>query len=433
MKKRHSILALTLAGVTLFALTACDLGIGGSGTGSPSGSNPVPGGGSNPTAVTYHGIQSTESVYAVGAVTTAKLLSAMPAASATSLSVLLAEDPQAPDTTDPQTPDTNPEEQNPDVQNPDVTNPDVQNPDVQNPDVQNPDAQNPDVQNPDPQNPDYGLPDAGSEGVDKAQDAAGEFNKYFNMLDDFLDKAATETIVEQNVSEDPLLKDYAYKLTVQGKDIEGKDTVHVVYYTETAGERVENTERDDDEVTFIVEQRFTLTGLVDMGTAEDGSVRYSYMTGSRVERSETEDGETETTATLVMKTSAAEGDTQNYVEMRHVSESEQEGNESETENTFTYTVYSGGRVAERTEIEFEAEEEHGEKETEYSVRFLTGASRGSYEIERETKNGATWIAVEYSIDGVRGKFVIVQQEDGSYDYKFSKDSADDRNFRDFDD
>lgn len=373
MKKKLIITALALTGAAMLGLTAC---------GAKTGSSDLA---ENTQSGTYHGLTSTEAIYGVGAVTTAKLLFAAEASDAVSLAA-------------------SEETGGPSEETGGAT-----------------------------AEPDYGLPAEGGAGMEKAQDAAEDFNRYFNMLDGFLDKGATTTVVETNNSQSELLAGYAYKLTVTGKDASGDTVSHVAYLNETVLNDREWDDVDGRETTHVHEAQYSLQGLVEMGTAGDGSVIYYYMSGTRNARTETEDGETESTETIVMRASETQNDQNNYVMMNHTVETEAEQGENETESVYTYSIYREGTLAESTRIEFGTEEEHGETETEYSVRFLTGASRGTYEVERETKNGKTWITVEYNIDGDRGKFVIVKENDGTYQYKFSQNGADDRTFRDFDD
>ena len=403
MKKRYLFLAtLALAGMATLPLAACGGNTGSGSTGTDHKTEATEIG-------TYKGIASTESIYGVGAVTTAELLAETV-------------HPTAPVPSDPVSPtpgeSTTPQE-------------------PQEPAPETPEEPAPS----DPsQQPDYGLPENGGDKIGEVQDAAKDFNTYFNMLDSFLDKGATKTVVEKNISEDPMLADYALKLTITGMNAKGEENVHFVYYTETAGKTNTNTFRDDDETTTVTETTYTLEGAVLMGKDEAGSDVYYYMTGTRTEREVTEtegmEEETEQESILKMTAFASELDMGSRVELSNIqsteSETEHNGTETETESLYTYSVYQDGKLIESTQVEFETEEEHGEVETEYEVRFISGASRGTYEIERETKGAATWISVKYKIDGKVGKFVIIENADGTYNYKFSQNKADDRTFANYD-
>ncbi len=422
MKKRYRFLAvLALAGLVAVPLTACNFGGGNGGNGGGNQGD----GSDHKTEATeignYSGIASTESIYGMGAVTTTELL----AETVT---------PTAPESG----PVTSAPETNPDAGNPGESNPDAGNPDAGNPGESTPGETTP--ADPDPsQQPDYGLPDVGDNQIGDVQDAAKDFNTYFNMLDSFLDKAATKTVVEKNVSEDPMLAGYELKLTITGKNAAGEDDVHIVYYTEAKGETKTSTHRDDDETETVTVTTYTLDGAVYMGKDEAGNDVYYFMTGTRTERSvtESEDGEEETKEESILKMTAfaSELDMGSRVELSNVqtteSETEHNATETETESLYTYSVYKDNKLVESTQVEFETEEEHGGVEAEYTVRFLSGTSRGIYEIERETKGTSTWISVKYNIDGNSGKFVIVENADGTYTYKFSQNSAQDRNFSNF--
>ncbi len=276
-----------------------------------------------------------------------------------------------------------------------------------------------------------------ADAVAKAQEQAEEFNKYFNMLDSFLDRGATTTVVEDNTSSDAALKDYAFKLTVRGKDAAGESVAHTMYYSETKGEPKHTSIRDDDETTTIDVVTYTLNGVIEMGKTEAEEPIYYFMTGTRTETTTTEtegrEEETEYASELKLRASATAGDTQNYVSLSHTQTSEQEAGEAETEAVYIYEIVKNGVKTESTQVSFETETEHGEEETEYTVRFLTGASRGAYTVERETENGRTEIAVSYAIDGATGTFVIVKDAGGGYRYKFSSNPDDDLIFPDFDD
>lgn len=266
-------------------------------------------------------------------------------------------------------------------------------------------------------------------GADKAQAELGDFNRYFNMLDGFLDKAATKTVVEKNPVEDGALAEYEFKLTVTGRDATGKEVGHVVYFSETAGEPVTRNDTDrDGETETVVSTEYALEGAVDMGTDDAGEPIYYYMTGTRTELEITEtDGretETERTSSLVMKASATAGDESDYVLLTHTQTEESEEGETESESLYTYRIFADGRAIETTTVEFETEEEHGEREAEYTVSFTSGASRGIYTIERETKNNGEEIVVEYLIDGTAGTFTIVKNADGTYRYHFAEGNVD---------
>ncbi len=313
---------------------------------------------------TFSGLTDTESVYAVGAVTTAKLLSFSLAGEAASLADTIAEG----------------------------------------------------------DNSGFDLKDT-IENLTSVQAGAADFNKYFNMLDSFLNKQALTTVVIQNNAEGELAQN-DYKAVITGKNAANENVEHTLYYSETLIRKVEDNNRGES----FTEENYYLEGVVVM---PEGA--YYYMSGTHTLRSETEDGETEKSETLDIRASATPDDAQNYVLLHHENESEEEWGEVEEESEYVYTIYSGGRRVEQTAVEFETGNEHGQTETEYEIKLQSGGSSSSYEVERVNVNGKTYIEVEYNIDGTCGKFVILKNEDGTYQYKFTSRASDDRTFRDYDD
>lgn len=276
--------------------------------------------------------------------------------------------------------------------------------------------------------------DAGIVSAAAVTDEAEKFNRYFNMLDSFLDKAQTTTVVESNGSADEAVADYALKLTVTGRGIEGEEVSHTVYFTETEGRTVQDSYRDEDETVTVERTEYALSGVVPM-TAEDGTAVYYRMEGTRTESlvTEEEGRDRETSRVNKLELRAYAEDERNYVKIEHTQTAEEEEGETETESLYVYSVYEGGALVETTQVKFEEETERGGTEAEYEVRFLSGGSRGRYEIERETgRNGSVEIVVEYSIDGANGRFRIAKNADGSYRYRYNN-SEFDRDFEDFDD
>ena len=194
--------------------------------------------------------------------------------------------------------------------------------------------------------------------VGKAKTAAEDFNKYFNILDTFLDRSSTTTVVEDNASADAALAGYAFKLTITGRNAAGEDVPHTLYYSETKGETKTDSRRDDDETVTVTSTVYTLEGVVEMGAGEGAPVYY-HMQGTRTEQiiTETEGRETETEqrSTLSLRASAAAGDMSDYVELTHTQSTEEETGEAETEALYTYKTYVAGRLVESTSVEFETE------------------------------------------------------------------------------
>ncbi len=234
---------------------------------------------------------------------------------------------------------------------------------------------------------------------DPAIDQAEQFNKYFNMLDTMLGEGIVSTQVSENT--DAAYADYAYKMTITGKDIEGKDVTHLMYYTET----LVSEEKEEDEE----EREYRLNGVM----VVDG-VDYTMLGGRTEER---ESGESEDEIYIRAYPDAAERGT--YVQVERESSAEH----GETEEEYVYSVYQGGRLIEETSVEFETEREHGAEEAEFELEFLQGESRGRYTVERVSAGDNARMKVSYVIDGKSGVFHIRRtvDENGSpvYEYTFA--------------
>lgn len=250
------------------------------------------------------------------------------------------------------------------------------------------------------------------------KEEVGRFNEYFDLLNGFLDEGAFRSTVTENTDTS---YDFAYKLTVEGRDAFGNETLYTMYYTETeAGVR---EEQDDDEHEVCI--AYELTGVMEM----DG-VAYT-MTGYRMSQTETERGEEETSESLwIMATDPENAD--NYVRMDLETESEQEGAENEAEREYVYSVYRDGRLSERTSVSFETEAEQNKTETEYELRIMKDGAVSRFEVERaERTNGTTRIGVRYQTEQGNGRFVVSRTAEGEYTYTFEDGSRLD--FDDFDD
>lgn len=271
-------------------------------------------------------------------------------------------------------------------------------------------------------NNDYNLPSSSTEAVVKAQAEAESFNRYFNMLNDFLDKTEITTTITLNDSTEPELANYQYKLVVSSPNYQGNGVItHTLYYSET--EYTPSNLHLDKNETY---KGYQINGVMLMEKIDQAEPEYYEISGIRSEETEIEGKEVEIASEFTIKASL-KNDVNNYVIMSCENEFEQEANEVETEKSYEYRIYQNGQVKEVTKIDFETEN----TEVEYEVEFLNGTSKGHYEIEKVTRNNTTWIEVEYNIDNNRGKFVIIEKSDGTYDYKFSTNPNDDRVFNNY--
>ena len=95
-------------------------------------------------------------------------------------------------------------------------------------------------------------------------------------------------------------------------------------------------------------------------------------------------------------------DRRSYIEVRQEYETEEEGQESETEVEYVYTVRRDGETAERMTVEYE--EENGELELMMTIE--RGGARETLYFEDETEGGERVIAVHGNLDGSPVSFRI---------------------------
>ncbi len=275
-----------------------------------------------------------------------------------------------------------------------------------------------------------------NETTEVVKQQALDFNKYFATLDNFLNEDNINVTEEANTSGE--YADYAKKLTINCKDLSGATVQYVMYYNEVedAATPVEaNEAKDVDDVNDSddvdeddndsetdndndndndneTEKYYTLNGVM----VVDGQ-EYKLM-GRRQVETETDETENE-----IMIRAYVDETLGNYVEMKH--EASQEEGENEVE--YVYSIYQGGVLVEETAIEFENETENDKTETEYTLEFRKGESKGVYTVEREVKANETEIKVMFNMDGKTGYFNIKEVDDGagnkSYEYKFEDNST----------
>lgn len=265
-----------------------------------------------------------------------------------------------------------------------------------------------------------GAADGAGQGV---QEAAGEFDEYFRMLDCFLDEDAFRTTVSENTDE---AYAFDYKMTVEGELLDGTAVSHTMYYSEESVGAVsdddddhDDDDRDENEHT----EAYRLTGVMVL----DG-VSYD-MRGYRSVETEAEHNETEQSEELWIRATDPQN-ARNYVQMDLETETEEEDGSAEQEREYVYSVYADGKLTERTNVDFETENEDGAAETEYTLGILRDGVRSYYEVERaERESGSVTIGVRYRLgSGESGRFVVTQTADGEYVYR-----TDDGTRIDFDD
>lgn len=177
-------------------------------------------------------------------------------------------------------------------------------------------------------------------------------------------------------------------MTVVGKDINGEDVLHVLYYTETFTREEKKEKGDESERETKTE--YSLTGVMLLGD-EEYAVR-----GERKEESKQEKDGEKTKSEIRIRAYSNAKDAKTYVEMSYSTETE----DSEEERAYVYTVVKNGVFKEKTVVTYKTETKQGVSQTKYFIYFYgteTGA-RSIYSIERELdESGREILTVFYRI------------------------------------
>ncbi len=223
--------------------------------------------------------------------------------------------------------------------------------------------------------------------------------------------------------------DYMYKMSVSFLDLLGNTVSYTMYYNEIPVEddRDEDDDDDgDDDGEIETEAEYSIVGELLL----NGS-RYR-VEGSRETETETDDDETETESEMRFIAYLSD-DESAYIEVKQELSHETEGNETEIEQQYLYTVCDG-KNTEQTLIEYE-EDEDGELELKMIVEaedvkdvlFFQDASNRS---ERALK-----VRAEISGQTLSFRIFIRKHENGNsyYEYQFEDGSHSQHNRWDDDD
>ena len=224
------------------------------------------------------------------------------------------------------------------------------------------------------------------------------FNEYFTALDSFLGNDVVSTITEANTDSN---YEYETKMTINGKDFNGKTVTYTMYYTETL-DKVDSNDEEEE-----IESKYRLIGVMVIDNVD------YYLEGERSEETEKDESETE----LKIRAYADLADKSSYIQM----EQEYSIEDGETETEYVYSIYANGELLEQTAVEFETKNKNNKVETEYELEFRSGTSKGKYVLEREVQDNKTSIKVKYNIDGKTGVFHIreITDESGNKKYEYS--------------
>lgn len=236
-----------------------------------------------------------------------------------------------------------------------------------------------------------------------SQEEMDTINRYMALVESLLSEGdITGTAIEGNGQ-------YQYGMTVSYSDLLGNPVSYVMYYDKIF--RGSHTDGDESESNYSIDGVLVIDGA-------SYPVSGNYTT-------ESEQDEEETSIFFRAYTSS---DRLSYIEVSRQSENESEDGQSESEVEYVYTVYSDGRVVERTRVEYESEE----GELELLMTIERDGVRESLTFEDETEGGTRIIAVRGNIDGESVSFKIYVRE-GNYHYVFDDGTSSDFDRYDGDD
>ncbi len=208
-------------------------------------------------------------------------------------------------------------------------------------------------------------------------------DKYLALADRLLGDGAFRT--EEKDSDRP---EYRYMLQVGYTDMTS-DISYVLYYNETLIPDDDDDDDDEDEAAYFIEGVMTVDGA-------EYPVR-----GTR--SSETDGRETESETEF--RVTLAE-DRYMLVEQGY------ENDDGETEQTYSYSVYEGGRLIERSTFEYETER----GETELKLTSRKDGKTSVFVFDRETVRGEEVLRLTVRDGQTVKRYRVRPAADGGYEY-----------------
>ena len=241
---------------------------------------------------------------------------------------------------------------------------------------------------------------SGGRGAVTDEDTIAVLNEYMMLAESLLSDGSFE--ISSGANDNAEYAQYEYKMTSVCYDINGNKLQYVSYYNSTL--IGSHTEYDDDwwepeEITDV----YAVEGVMIVdGAPYDMEGRFV---------NETEGRESESTQTLRVTLDAAAGD---YLMVTQ--ESENEHDESETE--YAYSLYRGGRLAERTTFEYENERD--ETEIKMTVSDRPNRQNKVFEFEKEREHGREIIKIKTEENGREQEYIvrIETDADGNSQYVY---------------
>lgn len=223
------------------------------------------------------------------------------------------------------------------------------------------------------------------------EETIATLNEYMQLVEGLLSE---DNFVITATENDNAEYAYSYKMTAAYRDLNGQKVEYQTYYNR----ELLGSHADDDDEPW--EQEVTDVYAVEGVMVIDGT---AYPLEGRFVN-ETEGRESENTHRLKVTLDEANDD---YLMV--TLESENEDDESEEE--YAYSLYRGGRLAERTTFEYESE--RGETEIKMTVSDRVNGTNSMFEFERETERGKEIIKIKTGGNGGGAEYIVRVETDAN--------------------
>ena len=245
-----------------------------------------------------------------------------------------------------------------------------------------------------------------------AQAQVDVVEKYLALVENLLSNAdITSEVLSGSVIDG---KQYAFGMKITVPDLLGGSVTYTMYYDKIfLSSSVDEEER---------EENYSIDGVLTVeGVYYPVEGRYSTET-----ETEPDEEENETELYFIAYLGESRGD---FIEITQNVEDETEDGQTERERNLVCAIYKNGMLSERTELEYESEED----ETGLKLTITKDGRKEELVFEDEIEDGQRVMSVRGTLEGQRVAFKIYVRH-GSYHYVFSDgDELDSDRFDDDDD
>lgn len=230
-----------------------------------------------------------------------------------------------------------------------------------------------------------------------AQAQVDVVEKYLALVENLLSNAdITSEVLSGSVVDG---KQYAFGMKITVPDLLGGSVTYTMYYDKIfLSSSVDEEER---------EENYSIDGVLTVeGVYYPVEGRYSTET-----ETEPDEEENETELYFIAYLGESRGD---FIEITQNVEDETEDGQTERERNLVCAIYKNGMLSERTELEYESEED----ETGLKLTITKDGRKEELVFEDEIEDGQRVMSVRGTLEGQRVAFKIYVRH-GSYHYVFS--------------